>query len=46
MSYRYFGAVSQSVVKLDAQRELDVFGAESAGLFEVEVVSVLFNGDF
>lgn len=46
MPHSDFGAVGQRVVKLDAQSEVDVFGAESAGFFEVEVVTVLLDGDF
>lgn len=44
-THRDFGSVGQAVVKLDAQREVDLFGAEGARLLDVEFVAVLLDGD-
>ena len=44
-TYCHFSAVGQCIVKLDAQGEVDFFCAEGAGLFDVELVSSLLDGD-
>lgn len=44
-THRDFSAIRQAVVEWDAQGEVDVFGAESAGLLDVELVAVLLDGD-
>lgn len=41
-----FSAIGQAVVERDAQSEVDVFGAEGAGLFDVKLVPCLLDGDF
>lgn len=44
-THRDLGAVGQSVVELDAQREVDLFGAEGARLLDVELVAGLLDDD-
>lgn len=44
-TYLHFGAVGQGVFKRDAQGEVVVLGTEGAGLVDVELVSVLLDGD-
>lgn len=41
-----FCAIGQGVIKRNAQSEFDVFGAERAGFLDVEVISILLDGDF
>lgn len=39
------GSISHRVVKLNAQGEVDLFGAERAGLFDVKLVPILLKSE-
>lgn len=44
-THRDFCPISQRIVKLNAEGEVNVFGTEGAGLFNGELVPGLSDGD-